>query len=247
MVRGRGFVFHQCNGSNVIVLVVIAARFVTLMSVHVRNAPNAVTRLPSAKTFSAKIEVYVPRRHFRYLPRSSTAPPWRRLLQLTVASLNDVYDTDNFWDFRERVATPDGDWFHADHKITRASTTTARTRPRRQGTGDQFCTTRHERGGIELSRLPAYHLGFTGDLKLYLEQMVLVRDSNNNGVGQTPPPVVYLAGFSLGANVANVVLKLLGELGAGAACDYVQRGGELPSCAPWPHRASTSLSTRKTC
>ena len=48
----------------------------------------------------------------------------------------------------------------------------------------------------------AYHLGFTDDMKYFLSMISL---------GTNCP--IYLVGFSLGANV---ILKLLGELGTSA-------------------------------
>jgi len=57
----------------------------------------------------------------------------------------------------------------------------------------------------EVNQQPgAYHLGFTNDLKLLLTEMVQK---------QTSTKPVYLSAFSLGANV---VVKVLGELGTAA-------------------------------
>ena len=53
-----------------------------------------------------------------------------------------------------------------------------------------------------------YHLGFTEDLKYFLD--TLKERNQEEGAAKKP---MYLSGFSLGANV---VVKLLGELGLAA-------------------------------
>jgi len=73
--------------------------------------------------------------------------------------------------------------------------------------------------------LGGYHLGFTDDLRQYLELQVLQQQREE----QEPPTTkLYLAGFSLGANA---VLKCLGELGTDAIHRYNIRGG-MALCVP---------------
>ena len=66
--------------------------------------------------------------------------------------------------------------------------------------------------GEENKQPGAYHLGFTDDLK-YLLDLHLKKKSTNN----KPSKPVYLSAFSLGANI---VMKLLGELGTEAIVSY---------------------------
>jgi len=66
----------------------------------------------------------------------------------------------------------------------------------------------------------AYHLGFTSDIKHYLE--ILAKEN--------PDGRVYLSGFSLGANV---VLKCLGELGPSASTTRYNVQGAAVTCVPF--------------
>ena len=149
-----------------------------------------------------------------------------------------------FWHYRERVQTPDGDWFHADsrgyHDVQHCRSTEPQLKARQhpitviiihglesntnspvvQQMALAFerqlseCNTPIHVVGLNFrgcSEIPndtlgGYHLGFTEDLKHYLD---LLRQRTNGPV--------YLTGFSLGANV---VLKCLGELGSTAVTDY---------------------------
>lgn len=192
-------------------------------------------------------------RNGSYLPQGE--PIWMtlsRLLDRQSASLlssqssnirnNNDNNTTEFWHYRERVETPDGDWFHADSRSHQRRS----TEQQQQQTAQQHPITVIIVHGLEsntnspvvqqmalafeqqishsntpihvvglnfrgCSEIPndtlgGYHLGFTQDLKHYLD---LLRQ-------RTSGPV-YLTGFSLGANV---VLKCLGELGATAVTDY---------------------------
>ena len=135
----------------------------------------------------------------------------------------------SFWHHRERVETPDGDWFHADSRqqrrpgqpdtptviivhglesntespVVQQMAVTFETKHNMNVVGLNFrgCS------GIPNDTIGSYHLGFTDDLRLYLD---LLRQ-------RQPQAPIYLAGFSLGANI---VLKCLGELGAQAVTDY---------------------------
>ena len=147
-----------------------------------------------------------------------------------------------FWDVRERIETPDGDWFHADTKFGNDvddSTVSSTIRPivillhglqsssdsalsqemaRAFVTRGMTCTCLNFRGcsGQPNDTLGGYHLGFTNDLQHYLQ---LLRNRGN-----TAP--VYLSGFSLGANV---VLKCLGELSDRAFSTYNIHGAAVLS------------------
>lgn len=67
--------------------------------------------------------------------------------------------------------------------------------------------------GNENNQPGQYHLGFTADMKLVLEKL----KAHNEASGSNKP--IYLSGFSLGANV---ILKLLGELGVAAKVRYIK-------------------------
>jgi hypothetical protein len=141
----------------------------------------------------------------------------------------DIYG--DFWDFRQRIDTPDGDFFHVDYKYHSNDA----SRPSSKGIVvivhglqsnsnsslsvdlgkahhnlgfDVACINFRGCSGVPNNNLKAYHLGFTDDLIQFLAMI------NNN---KLKPPPVFLCGFSLGANV---VLKALGELGPFAFKDY---------------------------
>ena len=161
-------------------------------------------------------------------------------------TIKPVVDQD-FWDERERIDTPDGDWFHVDTKYSSTSdddddddsaTPTVFILHGLESNSDSMlakemahvitsecnmhCTCVNFRGctGTPNDTPGAYHLGFTDDLQLYLDRR---REKN----GDTTEPI-YLAGFSLGANA---ILKCLGELGADATARYNIQGG-VALCAP---------------
>ena len=191
-----------------------------------------------------------------YVSRSEG--PWRMISRLWDASLSSANSNNQetmqaqpaFWDHRERIETPDGDWFHADSKMVskhhndndnknndgppptvlivhglESNTDSPAVKEmavsfRAQGmnvVGLNFrgCS------GTPNDTLGGYHLGFTDDLRLYLDKLV----AENEGQAR---PTIYLAGFSLGANV---VLKCLGELGAAAVTEYNIAGAAV-LCAP---------------
>lgn len=92
-----------------------------------------------------------------------------------------------------------------------------------------------------------YHLGFTNDLIYFLKLMRDRRHASHISctiqsalLDRCHGGQVYLAGFSLGANVA---LKCLGELGARAYTDYNVAGG-VALCAPLDQtRNAATLAT----
>lgn len=150
-------------------------------------------------------------------------------------------DEPDFWDSRERINTPDGDWFHADTKYSNGDfgsdeVPTVLILHGLESNSDSMltkemahlvtselkmhCTCLNFRGcsGEPNDTIGAYHLGFTDDLHHFLEQ--------RRQQGVTAP--VYLTGFSLGANA---ILKCLGELGDDAKSKY-NIGGGVALCAP---------------
>jgi uncharacterized protein len=145
------------------------------------------------------------------------------------------------WESRERIETPDGDWFYADSVSCRTSSAvtcdsddndddTSTTTPTlllihglesnsespltremaRSVVDFMHVTCLNFRGctvGEPNDTIGGYHLGFTDDLHHYLTILQQRR----------PKAGVFLAGFSLGANV---VLKCVGELGVTAVTKY---------------------------
>jgi len=137
-----------------------------------------------------------------------------------------------FWDSRERIETPDGDWFYADTKYgsepdcpkvlllhgLEANSHSRNSMELAQAFYNvgMTCVCLNFRGctGEPNENFSGYHLGFTDDLHHYLKLMAEREETNKP---------VYLSGFSMGANV---VLKCLGELGARAA-DYNIQGASV--------------------
>jgi predicted alpha/beta-fold hydrolase len=176
-------------------------------------------------------------------------------------------EADSFWDHRERIETPDGDWFHADTKYVNGEHNTVNTAAAAAAAAaaptvillhglesnsnstlstemaqaflargmNTVCLNFRGCSGTPNDQPGGYHLGFTDDLKQYLQILRERRrrrqnnsdnatsTSNSNSNGR-----LYLTGFSLGANV---VLKCLGELGTSAVTDYNIYGAAV-SCAP---------------
>ena len=133
----------------------------------------------------------------------------------------------DFWDFRQQINTPDGDFFHVDYKYhsedvanpsskglviivhglqssSNSSLSVDLGKAYRNKGFDVACINFRSCSGMPNDGMRFYHLGFTDDLKYLLS--ILNR-------GELKPPPIYLSGFSLGANV---VLKTLGELGPSA-------------------------------
>jgi uncharacterized protein len=141
-----------------------------------------------------------------------------------------------YWDIRERVNTPDGDFFHADYKFVsnpmglvillhglEANSNSALTIDIAQAYNEKdlnvVCLNFRGCSGVPGFTLGGYHVGFTDDLKHFLR---LHRQRH-----KILPPL-YLSGFSLGGNV---VLKALGELGASAVDRYNIQGAAV-ACPP---------------
>lgn len=203
-----------------------------------------------------------------YVPSERTVPYMIRAALVAARQTKKKQQDDgnsnniaNFWDKRERIETPDGDWFHADTKYcdlvddddddnddnglrplvillhglnsnseSGVSTDLARAFVER----GMDCTCLNFRGcsGEPNDTLLFYHLGFTEDVRHYLE---LLKQKNSSSSQRQRP--IYLAGFSLGANAA---LKSLGELGSRAVTDYNIAGAAV-ACAPLDQVASTPV------
>jgi predicted alpha/beta-fold hydrolase len=146
---------------------------------------------------------------------------------------------DFFWDKRERIDTPDGDWFHVDYKFSGENSkgmvvllhglesnsdsklSRDMTNAYQQQGFDVACLNFRGCSGEANGLLGGYHLGFTQDVLHFLDVL-----KSRSGI-DIPP--LYLSGFSLGANV---VLKALGELGMKAPEDY-NIFGAAAFCVPF--------------
>ena len=150
-------------------------------------------------------------------------------------------DREGFYDERQRFETPDGDFFDVDFKycdelsweIPSKGTVVVlhglqsnsqsslsvdmATAYINQGFDVAFMNFRGCSGEMN-RKMAGYHLGFTDDLKQFLEHLKIEREkepNNSNSIHASRP--VFLSGFSLGSNV---VLKCLGELGETAHTEY---------------------------
>ena len=159
-------------------------------------------------------------------------------LASSIAGEPDIHG-EHFWDERQRIHTPDGDFFHVDYKYhvneeakeaspkglvivvhglqsnSNSSLSVDLGRAYQREGFDVACINFRGCSGVPNNNLKGYHLGFTDDLKQYLSIM-------NNG-SEKPPPI-FLSGFSLGANV---VLKALGELGSRAFDEFSVYGAAV--------------------
>jgi hypothetical protein len=137
------------------------------------------------------------------------------------------------WDERQRMATPDNDYFNVDWKYSDSEDRIGRpsydvplvlichglqsssNSPQVKDMARAFNNAGMDVAAInfrgccgELNNGPfGYHLSFTDDLQLMVEHVVSTRPGNR----------IYLSGFSLGANV---VTKLLADLGKDAFLKY---------------------------
>ena len=156
-------------------------------------------------------------------------------------------DVCDYWDRRVRVETQCGaDFFHADVKYAGSKPSSTWQSEDSKGTivlihglesnsnsslstdmanayqtdgFDVICLNFRGCCGTPNLTLGGYHLGFTDDLRHFLE--VLKETWENHEADERP---IYLSGFSLGANV---VLKTLGELGETAMTKYNVQGASV--------------------
>lgn len=150
-----------------------------------------------------------------------------------------------FWDRRERIDTPDGDWFHVDFKNHVAETSTGTAGQASKGLVillhglesnsrstlvidmadsyyklglDVCCLNFRSCSGTPNDTIGAYHLGFTDDVKHFLN---IVQPDDDDNENKKP---IFLSGFSLGGNV---MLKTLGELKESAVDRYNIQGATV--------------------
>ena len=157
-----------------------------------------------------------------------------------------------FWDERERIETPDNDWFHVDYKY--ATTTTSTMDDKTNGLMilvhglqsnsnstlcvdmaraytslglDVACINFRGCSGTPNDTAGGYHLGFTNDLKLFLtrqqqQQQQSTEDTDDDDDNKTTKKRPL---YLSGFSLgANVVVKALGELKTAAVDDYNIRG-----------------------
>eukprot|EP00568_Trieres_chinensis_P006991 CAMPEP_0183303456 /NCGR_PEP_ID=MMETSP0160_2-20130417/8889_1 /TAXON_ID=2839 ORGANISM="Odontella Sinensis, Strain Grunow 1884" /NCGR_SAMPLE_ID=MMETSP0160_2 /ASSEMBLY_ACC=CAM_ASM_000250 /LENGTH=548 /DNA_ID=CAMNT_0025466363 /DNA_START=212 /DNA_END=1855 /DNA_ORIENTATION=- len=154
----------------------------------------------------------------------------------------------DYYDERETIETPDGDFFHVDRKYVGDGRVAKGLVVALHGLESNANATlsvdiaeAHRRNGFDVAyinfrgksgvpnRTPGgYHLGFTDDLIHYL-RVLKERDEKERGGGDgedgtTRRRPIYLTGYSLGSNV---VLKALGELGERAHLRYNVRGASV--------------------
>lgn len=162
----------------------------------------------------------------------------------TIASFlareNNPTLTEFKWDERQRMETPDGDFFVVDWKYSDLDENVGRPSSEvplvllchgLESNSDSYLAKDMARAFInvgmdvacinfrgcsdEINRGPVgYHLGFTDDLKFMVEHVMESRRGSR----------LYLSGFSLGANV---VTKLLAEWGTDAFSKYNIRGAAV--------------------
>ena len=199
-----------------------------------------------------------------YIPRNE---PWYQTVQRMIEAVRAVSNNDlvaagdddtilPFWDRRERINTPDGDFFHVDIKRSRPELPREDVPPTsivlllhglqsnsqspvcmemasailQQPSGSLHqryeCHCINFRGcsGVPNDTVGGYHLGYTEDVKYYLQQLYQLYRSQN-----IPYPPIYITGFSLGANVA---LKCIGELGSMAQDVPYHIHGAAVLCVP---------------
>lgn len=146
-------------------------------------------------------------------------------------------EEDTFWDRRERIPTPDGDWFDVDFKDQSDGTESKGLMILLHGLEsnsksslvvdmadsyyklgmDVCCLNFRSCSGEPNDTIGAYHLGFTDDVKHFLN---VVQEAEGS---ETKKPL-FLSGFSLGGNV---MLKTLGELKEEAVDRYNIQGAAV--------------------
>lgn len=173
-----------------------------------------------------------------YVPKNDAAAVIARIFEAIFPDSDK--EEPSVWDSRERIETPDGDWFHADTKYasnkkegydaptviflhgleSNSDSPICKEMAQAFNSHGMNCVCLNFRGcsGTPNDKVGGYHLGFTDDLKQYLS---LMKERGN----KSP---IYLSGFSLGANT---ILKCLGELGEAAVAEY-GIAGAAAFCAP---------------
>ena len=147
----------------------------------------------------------------------------------------------DYWDKRERFRTPDGDFFDVDYKFQNSETegggkgTVMIIHGLESNSNSSVCLNMaraYMAQGMDVACLNfrgcsgepndtmlQYHAGFTDDIIVFLDKFS----------GREKEKPLYITGFSLGANI---VMKLLGDLGMGAVDKYNIRGAAV-TAAPF--------------
>ena len=171
-------------------------------------------------------------------------------------------DNCNYWDERECINTPDGDFFDVDYKYVNTNHHQSLDKEIKESEGmviivhglesnsnssvcinmaksfisnnfDVVCMNYRGCSGRPNDTVYQYHGGFTTDLK-QLIGILSERRNNNNDDSVKPPKPLYMSGFSLGSNI---VMKCLGELSLDAVTKHNIRGAAV-TAAPFhlrPH------------
>jgi uncharacterized protein len=207
---------------------------------------------------------YDNRFNFAYIPKDEA---WfvtmQRMIESIVLSSSSSTTASSttvssFWDTRQRIVTPDDDWFHVDIKY--ASTT--RSAPPQENSKDPMSSTKNIvlllHGLQSNSESPICQEMATAFIDYYhMDECHCINFRGCSGIpndtwggyhlgytddihhylqtlvqpystGPHPLPSIYMVGFSLGANV---VLKCLGELGP-TAVDVYNILGSAVVCVP---------------
>lgn len=163
-------------------------------------------------------------------------PNFTYLLQDTSSLINQDEVNESgaglaWYDKRERIETPDDDFFHVDYKYVNSTSESKGTVFIQHGLESNSesklvidmarsflekgfdvaaVNLRHCSGEIN-KQYGGYHLGFTDDMKFLLRKHKIENDSL-----EVSKPF-FLSGFSLGSNV---MVKMMGELGTSAQTEY---------------------------
>lgn len=193
-----------------------------------------------------------------YVPRGNVAALVQQAASALFPRANTDDDDDDddewFWDVRERIDTPDGDWFHADTKYScqdfddvtigrPMATTNKPTVLLLHG----LCSSSNSSLARDLGRafteqgMDCVCLNFRGcsgtmNAKLGGYHLGFTDDLRHFLKLRQFKGPVFLVGYSLGANV---ILKCLGELGDDARTYHV--AGAVALCAPLDQRRNAAV------
>ena len=164
-----------------------------------------------------------------------------------------------YWDRRERIETPDGDWFHVDWKDNTANTNDEANEANAKGLMilihglesssesplvvdmakayqslnlDVCCINFRGCSGTPNDTLGAYHLGFTNDLKQLLDSIIVKNNNKNDSKNNNNNNNNQQPLYLSGFSLGgNMMIKALGELQETAVDKYNIRGAAV-FCAP---------------
>lgn len=195
-----------------------------------------------------------------YVPRNESPISFFRRIQSGFESMSSERDNAAFWDARERIDTPDGDWFHVDYKYANGDPAATMTNSvptvlllhGLQSSSYGNLAVEMARA-YELSGLNVIAINFRGCSKDENGQTIPNDTLGAYHLGFTkdllhfigilkeryPTTHLYLSGFSLGANV---VLKCLGDLKEDAI-EYNIHGAAV-ICAPLDQEKNSPVLAR---